>query len=179
MVHRSLFTVHSSWVTVHCSEGPMRFIADRNLGKLVKELRKLGYDTVYYRSDDLYGLMCIARQEDRTILTRNTRLRPRRPEDKVVRIIEDVPREQLRQLIKEGLLSLDRDRLLSRCLLCNDLLERIAHEEAQGRVPDYTFHQQEDFFRCPRCERIYWKGSHHENMERSIQALFGREEELV
>lgn len=151
----------------------MRFIADRNLGKLVKELRKLGYDTLYYRGDDLYGIIRIARQENRTILTRNTRLLPRRPEDRVVRIIEDVPREQLRQLIEEGLVSLDQERILSRCLLCNDLLERIAHEEARGRVPDYTFHHQDDFFRCPRCERIYWKGSHQEKMERSIAQLFG------
>ena len=57
----------------------MKFLADRMLGKLVKELRMLGYDTVYYRGEGTYPLIKLAREEGRVILTRSTKLIPKRP----------------------------------------------------------------------------------------------------
>jgi len=41
----------------------MKFIADRMLGKLAKELRMLGYDVVYYRGENAYPLIKLAREE--------------------------------------------------------------------------------------------------------------------
>ena len=52
----------------------MKFVVDRMLGKLAKGLRMLGYDTIYYRGEDVGPLIQLARQEDRVILTRNTKL---------------------------------------------------------------------------------------------------------
>jgi len=106
------------------------------------------------------------------ILTRNTRLLPRRPEDTILKIREDDPLLQLKQLIREGCLSPDERRLFSRCLLCNDLLKEIPPEEARGKVPDYVLYHQEKFVQCPQCQRVYWKGSHEENMRRKMEALF-------
>jgi uncharacterized protein with PIN domain len=150
----------------------VKFIADRTLGKLARELRGLGHDTIYYRGDGTSPLIRLARQEGRTILTRNTKLLPGRPEDKILRIVEDDPLLQLKQLIREGYLSLDAEDPFSRCLLCNNLLNEIPQEEAQGKVPDYVLYHQERFFQCPECRRVYWKGSHEENMQRKIEALF-------
>ncbi|MDP2972697.1 MAG: Mut7-C RNAse domain-containing protein, partial [Deltaproteobacteria bacterium] len=39
----------------------MKFIADRTLGKLAKGLRMLGYDTLYYRGEDIHQLIHLAR----------------------------------------------------------------------------------------------------------------------
>lgn len=153
-------------------EEPVKFIADRTLGKLARELRILGYDTIYYRGEETYPLLQLARQEGRMILTRNTRLLPRRPEDTILKIREDDPLLQLKQLIREGCLSPDERRLFSRCLLCNDLLKEIPPEEARGKVPDYVLYHQEKFVQCPQCQRVYWKGSHEENMRRKMEALF-------
>jgi uncharacterized protein with PIN domain len=149
----------------------MKFLADRMLGKLVKELRMLGYDTVYYRGENAYPLMKLAREEGRVILTRNNKLIPRRPEDRIIRILEDHPSLQLRELIQKGLISLNDESLFSRCLLCNTLLAEIPREQAEDKVPDFIFYQQKNFFRCPQCLRIYWQGSHQENMQKKIQGL--------
>ncbi len=149
----------------------MNFVADRMLGKLAKELRMLGYDTIYYTAEDTYRLIKLAREEGRVILTRNTKLLPRTPEDRIVRITEDRPSLQVRELIQKGLISLDDGNLFSRCLLCNVLLDDIPREEAEGKVPDFIFYQQKNFFRCPQCLRIYWQGSHQENMKRRIDKL--------
>lgn len=89
----------------------MKFIADRMLGKLAKQLRMLGYDTVYYRSEDAYPLIKLAREEGRVILTRSTKLTPRRPEDRIVRIMEDKPSRQLRELIQREIISLHEEPL--------------------------------------------------------------------
>ena len=149
----------------------MNFVADRMLGKLAKQLRMLGYDTIYYRGEDTYRLIKLAREEGRVILTRNNKLLPRTPEDRIVRITEDRPSLQISELIRKGHISLSQDILLSRCLLCNVLLNDIPREEAEGKVPDFIFYQQKEFYRCPHCLRIYWQGSHQENMKRRIDKL--------
>jgi hypothetical protein len=149
----------------------MKFIADRTLGKLVKSLRMLGYDTVYYREEDLHQFIHMARQEERTILTRNTKLALRRPKDRIITLTEDHPPRQLREVVEKGCLSPDEKDLFTRCLLCNAPLDDIPREKAEGKVPEFIFHQQKDFSRCPKCERIYWRGSHLENMAKKVEEL--------
>jgi uncharacterized protein with PIN domain len=149
----------------------MKFIADRMLGKLAKQLRMLGYDTLYYRGEDVYPLIRLARQEGRVILTRATKLTPRRPEDVILRITQDEPLLQLKELIQKGSIKMDEENVFSRCLLCNALLDLISRKEVEGKVPDFIFHQQKEFFQCPQCQRIYWPGSHLENMQRRIKEL--------
>ena len=150
----------------------MKFVVDRMLGKLAKELRMLGYDTVYYQGEDPRHLIEMARQEERAILTRNGKLMAKRPEDQIIRVTEDQPDLQLKQLIHRGTISPGETALFSRCLLCNALLEEIPRGEAEGQVPDFIFYHQKDFFRCPRCDRIYWKGSHQEHMQKWVGELF-------
>jgi uncharacterized protein len=149
----------------------MKFLADHTLGKLARELRMLGYDTVYFRGEDRHLLFHIARDEGRVILTRNTKLVAKRPEDKIIFVQEDKPFLQLKELIRNQWVSPSNDTLFSRCLLCNTTLERTEPREVEGSVPEFVFHQQEDFFRCPECHRIYWPGSHHENMKKTITEL--------
>jgi uncharacterized protein with PIN domain len=151
----------------------MKFIADRMLGKLVKELRMLGYDTVYYRGENAYPLIKLAREEGRVILTRSTKLTPKRPEDRIIRIMGDKPSFQLRELIQMKIISLHEETLFSRCLVCNVLLNEMPREEAEGKVPDFIFYQRKEFFRCPQCSRIYWQGSHQDRMQEKIEELFG------
>ena len=157
----------------------MKFLVDRMLGKLAKGLRILGYDAVYYRGEDLYPLLKLAREENRMILTRNSKLAPRIPEDRIFHVTADQPSLQLKELLQKGIISLDEETPFSRCLLCNVRIDGIPREDAQGKVPDFIFYQKKEFYRCPRCRRIYWQGSHPENMERRIRELFQRTNDQV
>jgi uncharacterized protein with PIN domain len=150
----------------------MKFLADRMLGKLVKELRMLGYDTIYYRGEDAHQMIQWARQEGRVILTQNTKLIPKRPEDCIIRMTDNNPVLQLKELIQKGHISLNAENLFSRCLLCNVLIDEIPRGEAEGKVPDFIFYQQKEFYRCPQCGRIYWQGSHQKNMQKKVDELF-------
>jgi hypothetical protein len=150
----------------------MKFLVDRMLGKLVKGLRMLGYDTIYYRAVDAQQMIQLARQEDRIILTRNTKFKSKRPEDHIVLVMEDNPFRQLVELVQKGHISLNEKNLFSRCLLCNVPLDEISREEAAGKVPEFVFYQQKAFFQCPQCRKIYWPGSHQENMQKKVEKLF-------
>jgi uncharacterized protein with PIN domain len=156
----------------------MKFVADRNLGKLAKELRMLGYDVVYYRGKNDYSLVKLGREEGRVILTRSTRLTPKRPEDRIVRITEDKPSLQLKELIQKRIISLFEELLFSRCLVCNTPLNEIPREEAEGKVPDFILYQHREFFQCPQCSRVYWQGSHQNHMKKKIAELFGQTQGL-
>ena len=149
----------------------MKFIADRMLGKLAKGLRMLGYDTIYYRGEDAHQMIQWARQEGRVILTRNSKLIPKRPEDRIIRVTGDNPLLQLKELIQKGHISLDAETLLSRCLLCNVLIHEIPRGEAEGKVPDFIFYHHNSFYKCPQCMRIYWQGSHQKNMQKRVEEL--------
>lgn len=149
----------------------MKFIADHTLGKLVKKLRMLGYDTLYFQGDDLHRLLHLAREEDRIILTRNRKLATRRPKDRILTITEDHPRRQLEEVTQKVPLRFDDDLFFSRCLLCNDLLEEILRQEVEGLVPDFVFTQQKYFYRCPTCRRIYWPGTHLKDMAKKLEDL--------
>ena len=151
----------------------IKFLADRMLGKLAKELRMLGYDTAYYRGEGAYPLIKLAREEDRVILTRNNKLFPKRPEDRIVQVMEVKSSLQLRELLQKKVISLKERVPLSRCLLCNLPLDEIPRDEAEGKVPDYILYQQKTFSRCPQCLRIYWQGSHQDHMLTKVDELLG------
>ena len=149
----------------------MRFLVDRMLGKLAKALRLLGYDAIYYQGEDLTQLIRSAREQDRVILTRNTKLAARRPEDRVVRITKDHPKLQLLELHEKGHIVFNENKSFSRCLICNVLLDGITRREVEGKVPDFIFHNYQEFYRCSQCGRIYWPGSHQQNMQKSIKEM--------
>ncbi len=149
----------------------MKFLVDRMLGKLAKALRLLGYDAIYYQGEDLTQLIRLAREQDRIILTRNTKLAPRRPEDRIVRVANDDPKLQLRELHEKGHIAFDEEKSFSRCLVCNVLLDGITRKEVDGKVPDFIFHNYQEFYRCSQCGRIYWPGSHQQNMQKRIKEI--------
>lgn len=149
----------------------MKFLVDRMLGKLAKALRLLGYDTVYYQGQDLTQLIRLAREQDRLILTRNTKLDARKPEYRVIRITQDHPKLQLRELCERNLITFGQEESFSRCLLCNVLLDKISRKEVEGKVPEFIFHHYEEFYHCSQCGRIYWPGTHQQHMQKSINQM--------
>jgi uncharacterized protein with PIN domain len=55
------------------------------------------------------------------------------------------------------------------------MLEKVSREKARERVPPYVFTTQTSFKRCPRCNKIYWAGTHRQAVLRTLEALFARQ----
>jgi len=149
----------------------MKFLVDRMLGKLAKTLRLLGYDAIYYQDEDPAQLIRLAREQDRVILTRNTKLAANQPGDRVVSIAKDHPDLQLLELHEKGHIVINDNKSFSRCLICNVLLDGITRKEVEGKVPEFIFHNYQEFYRCSQCGRIYWPGTHQQHMQKRIKEM--------
>ena len=149
----------------------VRFAADSMLGRLAKALRMLGYDVTYDPFVEDQALIRQARTEDRVLLTRDTGMLRRRDLPRHVFVQSDHVAEQLAQVARELGLKLDAHAAFSRCIVCNSALEDASFESVRDRVPPYVYATQREFARCPGCGRIYWRGTHVERMQRTIDAL--------
>lgn len=152
---------------------PPRFIADINVGKLAKWLRIAGYDVLLPRDVDDASLINTALREGRILLTRDTNtMRRRVVADGTVKVIL-LESEKVGEQLRQALASLGEEAApeLSRCIRCNEPLVPRSKGEVAGQVPPHVFQTQESYMQCPRCGRIYWRGTHWEQMKRRLEEL--------
>ncbi len=146
----------------------IRFVADAMLGTLAKWLRILGYDTVFDSALDDHQLARLARAEGRVLLTRDRELAGRRGL-RALLIADQELGAQLGQVLAE--FDLAADHAFSRCPVCNAELAALDPAEARRRVPEYVAETQERFSLCPRCQRVYWRGTHWQQMEEQLARI--------
>ncbi len=146
-----------------------RFTADRNLGKLAKWLRILGYDTVYDRGNADRAFFLKAGREGRIVLTRRRDIGRLARAGRVFVVKADRVEAQIREVLDGLGLSPDPSRRLSRCLICNAVLTEVPMEEVEGRVPAYVRQTCGSFRGCPACGRIYWPGTHPGRVEEYLR----------
>ena len=143
------------------------FIADVMVGKLARWLRVLGFDVLYSNKYEDDEIIPISDTEGRLILTRDVQLAARRPGTQSLFIESGDYKEQVRQVVQS--LNLKEFKALSRSLECNARLEGVDKEAAFDRVPPFVYLTQERFARCPNCDRIYWRGTHTQEMLKQIR----------
>jgi uncharacterized protein len=148
---------------------PMKFVADRMLGRLARWLRVIGQDVAYGPHLSGYGLIREARREGRIILTRDRSIRRKSPPQYVL-IESDRFRDQLKQVIHACGLDPFKD-VFTRCVECNAPLQDLAKEAAREKVPEYVFSTQDKFSICPSCRRIYWPATHQQKMVEELKAM--------
>jgi len=146
------------------------FVVDVNLGKLARRLRMLGFDTAYGNRLEDREIVDIARRERRIVLTRDRRLLFRKRVTHGYWVRSDDPDTQL----KEVMLRLDLKRQvqpLRRCLDCNGEIEAVEPEQIWAQLEPMTRRYYNRFYRCCQCQKIYWQGSHVEQMSGAIRRL--------
>jgi uncharacterized protein with PIN domain len=153
------------------------FILDVHLGKLARHLRMLGFDTAWDSgSPDSSDpeLLKRSREEGRILLTRDRLLHDSADPDLRHYVHATDPREQLIEVLDR--FSLREDALsgrffLSRCLDCNSPILPVRGDQLVDRLPGQVRLEHSQFFLCPRCERVYWKGSHFARMWEWVKKL--------
>jgi len=147
-----------------------RFAADTHLGRLAAYLRMLGFDTLYrndYADEDLAKLSA---DEDRILLTRDRGLLMRTVVKRGCYLRSTEPARQLVELLER----FDLARAIKpfrRCMHCNEILRPVSKDTISDRLLPQTRQHFDEFYNCPQCGRIYWKGSHYSRMRRFIDSL--------
>lgn len=149
-----------------------RFILDAHLGKLAKYLRMLGFDTLFRNDFEDSEIIEISVNENRIILTRDKLLlnSGRITHGYFVRATEK--HEQLKEVVQKFDLY-SQFKSFTRCMTCNSKLVPVKKEKITGKVPVEVMHNFDEFFFCPSCRKVYWKGSHFKKMENLITQIAG------
>jgi uncharacterized protein with PIN domain len=143
------------------------FVVDVNLGKLAKWLRLLGFDTEYQNDLTDAEIASIAARELRVVLTRDRRLLHQKIITHGYFVRSNLPEEQITEILDRFQLDGQREPF-RRCLECNGRIRAVEKEIVLDQLPPRTRIHYDRFFRCDRCNRVYWKGPHYERLRRKI-----------
>lgn len=151
----------------------VRFAADVHLGRLARYLRLSGLDTSYRNDWTDLELVENALAEARVILTRDRGLLKRSAVTHGHLVREAAPRAQLREVVER----FDLTSLLvpfTRCAVCNGVVEPVEKAIVLEMLPPHTGRNYHQFWRCRRCDRVYWRGAHFRSIERLIDSCATR-----
>ena len=150
----------------------LKFLTDASLARLAKWLRLLGYDTIIFPREAGREMLRQADKEGRIVLTRRQDMTERQFAGTLFLIIDVIVGKQLKSVIEKFSLKINRQKMFGICLECNEKLNPVSREDVRDLVPPYVFENCDQYNRCPRCNKIYWMGTHPHNalrfMERHI-----------
>lgn len=148
----------------------MKFIVDCMLGKLAKWLKILGFDVVYFSKIEDSDLLALARAEGRILLSRDNALIEKSRDIETLFIESEDWNTQVEQVLNEFKLW-QVVRPYSRCIECNVELKDLPKGRAKNLVAPFVYKQADSFALCPQCGRVFWKGTHHQDMEFKIEEI--------
>ena len=139
------------------------------LGRLCRYLRAAGYDALFSsggHSDSTLLRQCHA--EGRYFLTQDQLVREHKAARGVALIL---PHDDLDRLADLTAAHFKLDWLgyaFTRCLEDNTPLVAV-DAAAVARAPVDALRPDEPLYRCPACERVYWRGSHYKRMRARLE----------
>jgi uncharacterized protein len=145
-----------------------RFVVDVHLNKLASLLRLCGFDAVVYHHDE--DIADAAAREARVVLTRDVALLKRGAVQRGRWVRHTDPEEQLVEVL-ESFALVDQMNPFSRCLRCNTPIVSVAAATVVEHVPARVRAAFREFWRCPGCARIFWRGSHYHRLSSLIERV--------
>jgi len=130
----------------------------------------IGLDVLYKNNFEDDEIVSISIKEKRAILTKDRGILKRnevthgywvRATKAEAQAKEVLERFDLQKEIKE----------FSRCIECNDLLKPVKKETIIKQLPPKVAKRQYEFYKCPSCNKFYWKGSHYLRMLTFVQSV--------
>jgi len=149
----------------------VKFVADGMLGKLARWLRMLGQDVKYSNQFEDAELIMTANKEHRILLTRDSELYQRAVTKGIGAFYVEGRTEakKLAELAERFDFPLTIDLKRSRCPRCNTKILFTPKEKITGKVETNTFIYYDKFWKCPKCDHIYWQGAHWEGIRATLE----------
>ncbi len=161
----------------HLRPKPLRkpkFVADVHLGRLTRYLRMIGLDVLYKNDFDDEEIVELSLKERRAILTKDKGILKRNDVTRGYWIRSTKVEEQVKEVLKR--FDLQKEiKEFSRCIECNELLKPIKKETIINQLPPKVVKSQNEFYICPACNKVFWKGTHYQSMLTFVQAIRDRD----
>jgi uncharacterized protein with PIN domain len=149
-----------------------KFIADINLGDIVKYMRVLGFDLCFDQALSPRQIIEVSEKENRIVLTKSRKLLKFKDVTHGIFIRPGTTEQQIKRII-DFLDIEDQIKPFSRCLRCNNLLKTVPKESIADRIPPKTRAFCDEYSYCKPCDKIYWKGIHFIKMKRLVDSIMG------
>ncbi|MDH3855784.1 MAG: Mut7-C RNAse domain-containing protein [Nitrosopumilus sp.] len=152
----------------------MLFLVDGMLGNIVKKLRLFGLDSEYFSDIDDSKLIEKAKNENRIIISRDRHLIDRAKKNEVLSIYVEKENEieQFLEILETTHLQLD---VISgdaaRCTKCNSTTSQISKLKIGNKIPQRVLEFNDKFWKCDKCEQIYWEGTHIKNLQEFVHKI--------
>lgn len=144
--------------------GNPKFITDASLAGLARWLRLLGFDSLVYGGEAGRLMMRQAQMQQRILLTRRRDLLERQFSGEILLLPDGQVNAQLRFVIRKLSLDISEKKMYTLCLGCNETLESREKADVRNLVPQFVYDTCDHFNQCPRCRKVYWRGSHARNV---------------
>ena len=150
-----------------------KFYADSMLGKLSRYLRFLGFDTLYRTDESIDEMLQISVDDNRNVLSRSQKVFQlcKKREIKTLFLTNISVSGQLREIRDNLNVDFTCHPLKMRCSVCNGDLKKKSKLDILNRIPEGTAKEYDDFWECSKCFKIYWVGSHWEDIKKTISEL--------
>jgi hypothetical protein len=131
----------------------------------------LGQDVQYSREVDDKKLIQIAKTSNRILLTRDLNLYKQAVSNGVKAFLFNLENtaEKLIELAKCFDFKLEINVTISRCPKCNTRIQPVSKQQVAGKVPKNTYSFYKEFWRCPKCGQIYWRGAHWKRIKKTLE----------
>ncbi len=130
----------------------------------------MGYHATYAdnsMTDD--DILKYCKERGLILLTRDISLSGR--SEKSVLIESPHIRDQLMQFLR--IYGVNREKLMKICPVCDGSLEEVDKDLVQGDLPRGVLRENEEFWKCDRCGKFYWHGTHYRRITDEIERLVG------
>ena len=168
MVHRVILSL------VMADDDDPRFLCDAMLGGLARWLRAAGYEALFEYGIDDGVLVGRALREGLLLLSSDGPLFDRNiiksGQVEALYIPQQLDKlEQLQFVLSELALPL-RD---PRCMACGGQLAEVPKHEVMGEAPPLAYRHCDRFWRCARCGKLLWHGTHWQRITRRLAQIKG------
>lgn len=145
----------------------MDFFVDEMIVGLARWLRILGFDTIgihSYKKEEMNNLLT-----SRYFITASKALSGMERSKKIFIRFDSIS-EQLNYLDNK-LDIFKKIKFLSRCLLCNSKILPIKKSEIIDDVAERVIKNFDNFYHCPKCNKIYWQGGHVKRLSEKLKRM--------
>ncbi len=150
----------------------VQFLCDAGLGGLARWLRAAGYPAHWIANVSDDELIQRALKTGEVLLTTDTHILKRgvvrRGEVRALWIPPSLTKkEQLTYVLRELALPVQP----ARCMACGGPLSEVDKKKVRDQIPPRTYRWLDRFYRCTACGKLYWEGTHWQNIQQTLDQL--------